>query len=111
MNQRWPAETAVRILLNVPRFAPPAIAIVNCEGSLTQVWSRINFRAQVHVEGLAELLRRENFSVETIVRNQPSDILAVLYEAKKWQADELILGLDGFGLMKRLVLESAFPML
>jgi nucleotide-binding universal stress UspA family protein len=110
VNHTHPEKTVVRVLINIHKFAPPAIAVVNCDGSLGQLWSRVNFRAHVRAEALAATLREANFAVETVVRHNLLDFVAVMWEARQWQADELVLGLGGFSPLKHLFLHSAFEL-
>jgi len=104
----WPTGTTVRVLTVVHAAAPlipdPAFLMAAIHVEQTKEQSR---HAPKLVSAARRRIRRRSpgVSVSTSIREGvPKDV--IVEEAREWDADLIVLGSHGYGLVKRLVLGS-----
>ncbi len=102
----WPPNTEVKVL-NV--VEPPSLLMgremSGPDPEFETVWNALRERAKDIVSKAAEKLRAANFNVSTeMVEGDPKS--EIVDEAKKWQADMIVLGSHGWSGLKRFLMGS-----
>lgn len=102
----WPPNTEVKVL-NV--VEPPSLLMgremSGPDPEFETVWNALRERAKDIVSKAAEKLRAANFNVSTeMVEGDPKS--EIVNEAKKWQADMIVLGSHGWSGLKRFLMGS-----
>ena len=102
----WPRGTTVRILNAVERFVPPAAELwYDASGDLEEAREQVKKRAKKLVARVAKNLRENGLTVETAVSDgDPRTV--IIDEAKKWNADLIVVGSHGRTGLTRLLLGS-----
>ena len=95
----------VRVLHVVPKFVPPAAALLDAGGSLEEARAQVLARFQKTVEGVKERLTAPGLSVEsTVLDGDPGRV--IVKEAEDWGADLIVMGSHRYGPLKRMMMGS-----
>ena len=106
VEQRFRTSIAtVRVLHAVPRFVPPAAALLDAGGSPQAAHAEVLAQYQNLVDAVAARLQGQGITAEGIVKDgDPGKV--IVKEAGDWDADLIIMGSHGYGRLKRMIVGS-----
>lgn len=95
----------VRVLHVVPRFVPPAAALLDAGGSVEAAHAEVVSKYKDLVDGVAARLQARGTTVESIVKDgNPGKV--IVSDAKEWGADLIVMGSHAYGPIKRIIMGS-----
>jgi hypothetical protein len=103
--------TIVRFFYAPTRFSPDVLTIMlECGGSVDQYWSKLEFRTHAKLDAIAYSFTDGNVRAEFEVSGSrcPFPIWTIYNEAKRWNADRMVVGIHSLTGFKRWLLRMLF---
>jgi nucleotide-binding universal stress UspA family protein len=105
-TRTWPANTTVRLFNVFKAYEPGVVELwYDAGGDLERLWNDARDRAAKMLADFAENLQSTGLAIETVVRDGNPRV-TIVEEARRWEADLIVVGSHGYRGIKSVLLGS-----